>query len=174
MRFADLHCSSLLKPFHSSFSLTLSHDVSKALVRFDFEACDYTNLLTTSIEALTFTDELNTIVDMTLNPVIARAPFLPSSFTDNVKASIVSEAEAKVNEVKTEVISQLNSLLGNCARRRLSQMKLNEDGSQRMLQGGLNFGDLATSIEVIDGVVSVFVHKMQSFHCEISYLAHIL
>ena len=135
--------------------LTLSHDVSKALVRFDFEVCDYTNLITTSIEALTFTDELNTIVDMTLNPVIARAPFLPSSFTDNVKASIVSEAEAKVNEVKTEVISQLNSLLGNCAQRRLSQMKLNEDGSQRMLQGGLNFGDLATSIEVIDGVVSV-------------------
>ena len=95
---------------------------------------------------------------MTLDPVIGRAPFLPSSFTDNVKASIVSEAETKVNEVETKVISQLNSLLGNCARRRLSQMELTEDGSQRMLQGGLNFGDLATSIEVIEGVVSVCAH----------------
>lgn len=128
-----------------------------ALVRFDFEVCDYTNLITTSIQALTFTDELNTIVDMTLNPVIERAPFLPSSFTDNVKSTIVSEAETKVNQVKSTIVAQLNSLLGNCARRRLGEMEVHQDGSQRMLVGGLNFGDLATSIEVIDGVVRLLL-----------------
>ena len=133
------------------------HITCTASVRFDFEACDYTNLITTSIQALTFSDELNAVIDMTLNPVLARASFIPASIIDTVKSSIIPLAETKVNEVKDAVVSQLNALSGNCARRRLGEMEVHHDGSQRMLQGGLNFADLATSIEVIDGVVSLCI-----------------
>ena len=124
-------------------------------MRFDFEACDYTSLISTSIQALTFSDELNDIVDTTLNPVLDKAPFLPTSFTDNVKSTITSAAQAKVNEVKAAVIAKLNALSGNCSRRRLGEIEVGQDGSQRMLQGGLNLNDLASSIEVVDGVVSL-------------------
>jgi hypothetical protein len=136
---------------------------SAASVRFDFEACDSIELITTSVEALTFTDELNTIVDTTLDPVIANAPFLPPSFTDDLKASIVILAELKVNEVKAAIIAEISTLLGTCDRRRLEQMTLNEDGSQRMLQEDLNFAGIAKSIEAIDGVVSGRAHHMIIF-----------
>ena len=87
---------------------------------------------------------------------MTRAPFFPDSFTNNIKATIVSAADAKVNEVKTEVILSLDSLFANCERRRLGEsMEVAQDGSsQRILQSGLTFSDLTQSIEVIDGVVS--------------------
>lgn len=125
---------------------------------FDFDACEYTNLIKTSIQALTFTDELNSIIDRYLNPVMSRASFFPESFTNNIKAAIVSTAGDKVNEVKTAVILSLDSLFGNCESRRLSEsIDVEQDGSQRILQGGLTFSDLAQSIEVINGVVRFFL-----------------
>jgi hypothetical protein len=39
--------------------------------RFEFEACDLTNLITTTIKAFNFSDEFNTFLDATLNPVLA-------------------------------------------------------------------------------------------------------
>lgn len=121
---------------------------------FDFDACDYTNLIKTSIQALTFSDELNSIVDKYLDPVLDRATIFPVEFTTNIKTVVASAAEVKVNEVKTAVITEIDALMGGCQRRRLGEIEVGQDGSQRMLQGGLTFGDLATSIEVIDGVVS--------------------
>ena len=70
------------------------------------------------------------------------------------KAEIVSAAETKVNEVKTAVVTQIDAVITGCSSRRLGEIEVNEDGSQRMLSGGLKFGDLATAIQVIDGVVS--------------------
>ena len=123
---------------------------------FDFDACDYTGLIKTSIEALTFTDELNSVVETYLDPVLDSAGIFPQEFTDNLKTSIVSEAEAKVNEAKAAVIAQIDALVVGCQRRRLGEIEVGQDGSQRMLEGGLTFGDLATSIQVLDGIVSSF------------------
>lgn len=122
---------------------------------FDFDACEYTDLIKTSIQALTFNDELNSIVDKYLDPVLVRATIFPETFTSNIKTSIVTAAEAKVNQAKAEVVTQLDSLSGNCVNRRLGEMEVGKDGSQRKLTGGLTFGNLATSIQTIEGVVSL-------------------
>lgn len=73
------------------------------------------------------------------------------------KTEIVSAAETKVNEVKTAVITQIDVVITGCSRRLLREIEVNQDGSQRMLTEGLKFGDLATSIQVIDGVVSFHI-----------------
>lgn len=124
-----------------------------ATVLFDFDACDYTNLLKNSIKSLSLTGELNPILDTYLDPVLNRAPFLPEHFSDSVKAAIVFSADAKVNEVKGAIVSQLDALSGHCASRRLGLTQVEEDGSQRMLQKDLTFSSLAASINVL-GVVS--------------------
>lgn len=135
--------------------LVHSHNYSSASVLFNFNACDYTNLLKSSIQSLSFAGELNTIVNMALNPVIDRASFLPTQFTDTIKSTIVSTAEGKINEVKSTVISQINALAGGCARRRLGAMELNEDGSQRMLELDMTFNNLAGLIQTqVSNVVS--------------------
>ena len=103
---------------------------------------------------MTFADEINSIIDTHLNPVLDRATFLPEPFTENLKSAIVSAAEAKVNEAKTAVITQIDALVVGCSRRSLGEIvEVGQDGSQRMLQGGLTFGDLATLIQVTEGVV---------------------
>ena len=130
-----------------------------ATVVFDFDACEYTALIKTSIQAFTFSNEINSIVETHLDPVLDRATIFPESFTHNIKSAIVSATEAKVNEAKAAVIAQLDALFESCGRRRLGEVaELPQDGSQRMLAAdGLKFGDLATSIQVIDGVVSFVV-----------------
>lgn len=106
---------------------------------------------------MTFTDEVNSIIDTHLDPVLDRATILPEQFTDNLKSDIVSAAEAKVNEAKTAVMTQIDALVAGCARRRLGEMvEVGQDGSQRTLQSGLTFGDLATSIQIIEGIVRSF------------------
>lgn len=60
-----------------------------------------------------------------------------------------------MNQAKAEVVAQLDSLSGSCINRRLGEMEVGRDGSQRKLVGGLTFGNLATSIQVIEGVVSL-------------------
>ena len=90
-----------------------------------------------------------------LDPVLDGATIFPQEFTDNVKTTIVSEAEAKVNEVKATVIAEIDALVGGCQRRLLGEIEVGKDGSQRMLQNGLTFESLAASIEVIDGIVSL-------------------
>lgn len=122
---------------------------------FDFDACKYTDLIKTSIQSLTFNGELNSIVDTYLDPVLDRATIFPETFTSSIKTSIVTVAEARVNQAKAEVVAQLDSLSGSCINRRLGEMEVGRDGSQRKLVGGLTFGNLATSIQVIEGVVSL-------------------
>lgn len=132
-----------------------------AAVFFDFNACDYTDSIKTSIQAFTFTDELNSIVETHLDPVLDRATIFPESFATNITAAIVSAAEAKVNEAKASVIAQLDTLFENCGRRLGEVAEVAQDGSQRMLGDGLKFSDLATSIqEAIDGVVSSTTLKL--------------
>lgn len=86
------------------------------------------------------------------------ATILPATLAENIKSTIVTVAEARVNEVKTSVIAQLDSLFGSCRRRHLSEVaEVGQDGSQRILTGGLTFRDLASSVQVIDGVVSIII-----------------
>lgn len=124
---------------------------------FDFDACDYTNLIKTSVQALSFTDELNSILEKYLDPVLGKSTIFPETFTNNLKTSTVAAAEAKVDEAKTAVIAQLDELAGGCVRRSLGETVLGQDGSQRMLTSGLTFGGLAASIQVIDGIVSDYI-----------------
>lgn len=145
-------CRSFEPPFDSNTRAYFSEHT--ATVVFDFDACDYADLVKTSIMALTFTDELNSIVESYLDPVLDSATIFPEEFTDNIKSTIVSAAEAKVNEAKAAVITEIGALIGECQRRRLGEIEIGLDGSQRRLQGGLTFGGLAASIQVIDGVVS--------------------
>lgn len=142
---------------HSLNALSL-----KATVLFNFDACDYVNPIKASIQALTFTNEINYIVDAHLAPVRDRAAFLSEDFFNDLKSAIAPAAEAKVNEAKTAVITQLDALVVGCTRRRLGEMVVvGEDGSQRKLQGGLTFDDLATSIQMIEGVVSSDVSYLE-------------
>lgn len=139
-----------------TYMLSCTSFLITATVVFNFDACEYTNLIKTSIQALTFTDELNSIVDGTLDPVLDRATILPSPFVENVKSAIVVAAEIKVNEAKAAVIAQLDALFEGCEERRQlgERVEVEKDGSQRVLIGGLTFADLAPSIEIIDGLVS--------------------
>ena len=133
----------------------------KATAFFDFDACDYTGFIKNSIQAFTFTDKLNSIVETHLDPVLDEATIFPESFTNNIKSTIASTAEAKTNEAKTAVMAQLDTLYDNCKRHRLGEVaEVAQDGSQRMLGDGLKFSDLATSIQVIDGVVSLLILEL--------------
>lgn len=125
-----------------------------ATVFFDFDACDYTNLIQTSIQSFVFTDELESIVDKHLDPMLEKVAIFPVTFTDNMKSSIASVAEAKVEIVKTKIVDHLTDLSAACERRLLGNTEVQQDGSQRMLQGLLLFSDFARSIEFLDGVVS--------------------
>eukprot|EP00956_Cyclotella_meneghiniana_P010293 scaffold14196_cov27-Cyclotella_meneghiniana.AAC.3 len=82
-------------------------------------------------------DELKSIIDANLNPVLERATttILPSAFIDNIKLNIVSKTEAKVNVVKVPSLGAI--------------YEVNGDGS--ILTGGSTFYDVATSLEAIKG-----------------------
>ena len=134
--------------FHSSIN------TRTASVLFDFDMCDYTNLLKTSIQSLSFTGVLNTIIDTSLDPVLDKASFLPEDFTNDIKSTIVSAADTKVNEVKNTVVNQIGALIGNCARRRLGEIELSRGGSQRFPEADLTFNAFAASIQVM-GVVEL-------------------
>lgn len=133
---------------------------------FDFDACEYTNLIKTSFQAFTFADELNSILDTYLDPVLDKSTILPESFNDNIKSSIVSAAETKAIEVQNAVTARLDALLGSCGRRRLGDtVEVGRDGSQRLLTDGLTFGNLAASIQsTIDGVVSFHLSDFVIVH----------
>ena len=78
-----------------------------------------------------------------------------------------------MNDVKTAVITQIDAVITGCLRRRLGKIEVNPDGSQRMLSGGLKFGDFATAIQVIDGVVSFqFVSPCNIGDCVIAATCH--
>ena len=99
--------------------------------------------------------------------MLDKAVILSDSFADDIKSVIVSTAESKVNEVKTQVIAQLDVLSGDCARRNLGDLaELELDGSQRILTNGLTFANLAASFQATDGVVSlVFLSALLNFSC---------
>lgn len=126
-----------------------------ANVFFDFDACDYTNPITTAIQSFAFADALESILHKHLDPALDEVTIFPVSFTDNIKSAIVSAAEVKVDHVQTKVIQHLEGLSRGCNRRHLGETEVQQDGTQRMLQGGLLFNDFAGSFEVIiEGVVS--------------------
>lgn len=150
----------MLTHIHNNLNLF----ITTATVVFDFDACDFKDSIISSVEAFTFTDELNSIIDANLNPVLDKAAILPAAFTDNIKSTIASAAEAKVNAVKSAVITQLNALSG-CSRRGLgATARINRDGSQRMLTGGSTFNNLATSLEAVNGVVSLLLYLFCIFY----------
>lgn len=163
LRIVNVCCAHRLRLTYCYLFVLFYNIASTASVVFDFDACDFTTRIITSIQAFTFADELNAIVDNAIDPVIAKAPFLPASFAYNVKSTIVSQASTKVNQVKAAVITRLNTLNGSCSRR-LSETEVQQDGSQRMLQTGRKFSDLAGSIQTINGVVSPFAHHILSKH----------
>lgn len=126
-----------------------------ANVFFDFDACDYTNPITTAIQSFAFADALESILHKHLDPALDEVTIFPVSFTDNIKSAIVSAAEVKVDEAKAAIVGQLGMLSEGCNRRHLGETEVQQDSSQRMLQGGLLFNDFAKSIEmIIEGVVS--------------------
>ena len=147
---------------------SLLQSSSSASVLFDFDACGYTRLLNNSIQSLSFNDELITIVDTVLDPVIAEQSFLPSTFTNPFKDAIVLTANTKVNQIKSAIIAEIDSLRTGCGRR-LGAIELNEDRSQRMLQSDLRFSVLAASIQIAD--VVEFVSLCQLILHPIAYNA---
>ena len=144
------------KSSHILIANAFSFSRPTATVIFDFDACEYTDFIKTSIQALTFSNQLNSILDTYLDPVLHKAIILPESFSDDVKSIIVTAAESKVNEVKNSVNAQLDVLFGNCVRRRLGNfVEVKQDGSERLLTTLSTFTDLAASIQsIVDGVVS--------------------
>ena len=105
--------------------------------------------------------------------MLDKAVILSDSFADDIKSVIVSTAESKVNEVKTQVIAQLDVLSGDCARRNLGDFaELELDGSQRILTNGLTFSNLAASFQAADGVVSFMsLHILLVLRLQLSLLA---
>lgn len=117
--------------------------------------CNYTDKLKTSIESLSFSDELSDILDEYLDPALAKAPFIPSSLTANVKSTIVSAADSKVNQVKSFIVTKIDSFATECDARRLGEIEIDQFGSQRLLSSDLTFKDLSDAIESLSGVVSL-------------------
>ena len=128
-----------------------------ASVRFNFDVCDFTDSLKSSIQSLAFSDELSDILDEYLGPALAKASFIPSSLTANVKSTIVSAADNKVNEVKGWIMAEIDSLFTQCQVRRLGEIEIDQFGSQRILSEDLTFKALSDAIESFTGVVSLLI-----------------
>lgn len=110
--------------------------------------CQYADYLKTAINEFAFASELNSILDQYLDPIIPETPLLPVSLTDNIKAQIVSAADSKVNDVKNEIITVIDSI--QCSGRRL---EVDQYGQQKMLQNDLTFDFLAEELLKFAGVV---------------------
>ena len=145
------------KSSHIFIANAFSFSCLTATVIFDFDACEYTELIKTSITAFTFSNEIDSILDTYLDPVLDKAVILSDSFGDDIKSVIVSTAESKVNEVKSQIITQLDAFFGDCAGAARDLAEIEQDGSQRILTNGLTFANLAASIQATDGVVSSLV-----------------
>lgn len=113
--------------------------------------CQYADYLKTAINEFAFASELNSILDQYLDPIIPETPLIPVSLTDNIKAQIVSAADSKVNDVKNEIITVIDSI--QCSGRRLEVVEVDQYGQQRMLQNDLTFDFLAEELLKFAGVV---------------------
>ena len=125
-------------------------------VVFDFDICEYADLLYKSVESISFKDEISTMIDKHFGPVLEKT-FLPQNFTDPLKAAIATAASNKVNSVKSSLTNEFINFATSCGRRR---RRLSEEvaqyGSQRNLKQDLTFNSLTLSFEVkgLEGVVS--------------------
>jgi hypothetical protein len=104
---------------------------------------------------LSFSEELSDILGKYLDPALSKSSFLPSSIGPNIKSTIVTAADDKVNEVKNYTVAKIDEFAASCgARRELSKILIDGLAHQRMLSGDKSFKALSDLIESFDGVVS--------------------
>lgn len=122
--------------------------------------CDLTDRLNSSIQSLSFSSEIATILDEYLDPVLDKAPFLPESITNSIKSAIVSEADSQVNHIKALILDKINDFASTCSsRRNLGEVEISHMGYQhgRFLANDDTFEALSDAIESITGVVRLLV-----------------
>lgn len=137
-------------------------DSKPPAVRFNFDVCDYRDRLASSVAGLELSGALGPVLDEYLafdEDFAGGYVAFDSSFTNRIKAAIVSSAEAKASEVKSRIVAELNSFpCSGGTRRRLDQMmEIDEDGSVRALQNTApSFEDLAAKMLNLPGARSAF------------------
>lgn len=131
--------------------------------------CDYSDFLKTSINDFAFASELNSILDQYLDPILSKAPLLPTSLSNNIKSEVVGAADSKVNEVKTKINNVIDSI--PCSGRRMDVMEIDQHGQQRMMQSDLTFDFLTDELLAFDGVVRLIASIVGCFTLSVVQVA---
>ena len=138
-------------------------DEKPPVVVFDFDICEYVDLLQKSVQSISFDNEISTMIDKHFGPVLEKT-FLPQTFADPLKAAIATAASNKVNSVRNAIVSKIVSFVTECSSRRLGTMEIAQDESQRMLQQDLTFSALSVSVQGFPGVVSCLLRSFTIFN----------
>jgi hypothetical protein len=127
--------------------------VLPASVKFDFDICSLKNDLINSVKSFEIGDELDLIVDRYITSRIGGTILDGnSSVIDEVKTFISGQACTVANRIKTNITNLIESI--SCVRRRLDEMEIDQDGSQRLLSTDKTFAYLVKQILLIEGVDS--------------------
>ena len=123
-------------------------------VAFDFNLCDVRAYLVKAISELSVEGVIDQILDKNLD--LQGNEILQSSIVENIKEAWVTEAQRKVDEVKTQIVSAINAI--DCTRRHLRSglpVELGVTGEvQRNLQATDTFSYVASQIKDLPFVSS--------------------
>ncbi len=114
--------------------------------------CTFQADLLKSLESFDVGDELGHIVEQHVAPIVNGTTFDGDvALINEIKFFVLGEAKTKANQIKRSI----SDLIGNysCSRR-LDEVDISYDGSQRMVQADQTFGSLVDQILVFEGVQS--------------------
>ncbi len=114
--------------------------------------CSFQADLLRSLKSFDFDDELGRILDRYVVPLINGTIFAGDmAIITEVKSFVLNEAKTEANQIKDRIAELIEGFHCN---RRLDEVDIGYDGSQRMVQADQTFGSLVDQILVFEGVQS--------------------
>ena len=116
-----------------------------AIVRFNFNVCDFKDSIKTAMTNFNINGVLDPILDEHLK-FPEDSIFSSSNVADTIKSTIIENAEKLVNDAKDDVVQVIDNF--QCSRRRLDEIDISYDGSHRMLITQETFDELVAGLGI--------------------------
>jgi hypothetical protein len=120
-----------------------------ASVKFNFDICKLKNDLIDSVNSFKIDDKLGLLIYDYFGATIFEGSL---DVVNEIKTFLQGHAKEEANRIKTNIANQISAI--SCSRR-LEEIEINEDGTQRLLLQDTSFNDLVDQVGTIFGVQHV-------------------
>jgi len=117
-----------------------------ASVKFNFDICRLKNDLIDSVNSFEIDDKLGLLIYGYFGAAIFEGGL---DVVNEIKTFLQGHAKDEANRIKTEIADQISAISCN---RRLTEIEIDEDGTQRLLLQDTSFNDLVDQVRTIFGV----------------------